>query len=151
MAQTASARKVQLTIPPADTTMNEWLDVQYSAADSIRKLIRESVAREGFTDVANRPVRPPANPIYVAEDFPDEPPAPSAEEPGSARDEPAPAAKPVREPSPAPKPVRKPAPAAEDDGAEPRAAAPRTATPRTRRVQAADRSATDTINDILGL
>jgi hypothetical protein len=143
VAQTASARKVQLTIPPADTTMNEWLDVQYSAADSIRKLIRESVAREGFTDVANRPVRPPANPIYVAEDFPDEPAAP-ADEPSSTDDEPSARPQPVRKPAPAP--------AAEDDDVpEPPSAAPSTPTAKTRRVQASDRSAADTIDDILGL
>jgi hypothetical protein len=143
VAQTASARKVQLTIPPADTTMNEWLDMQYSAADSIRKLIRESVAREGFTDVANRPVRPPAQPIYVAEDFPDEPPAPPADEPASARDAPSRGPKPVRKPAPAP--------AAEDDVPDPLTATPRTPPAKTGRAQAADLSAADTIDDILGL
>ena len=68
-----STRKVQITVPTADTSVIEWLDAQYSASDSIRRLIRESIAREGFTDVANRPVRPPARPVYVAEVVPPEP------------------------------------------------------------------------------
>lgn len=157
VAQTASARKVQLTVPPADTTMNEWLDLQYSAADSIRKLIRESVAREGFIDVANRPVRPPAHPIYVAEDFPDEPAAPPSDESVSARDKPSPRRKPT--PAPAPTSTADPAGetaepelrAAERAKPEPRADTPRPPTAKTRRPRAEDRSAADTIDDILGL
>ncbi|WP_156888118.1 hypothetical protein [Microbacterium indicum] len=76
MANPAPPRKVQLTVPPADTTVSEWLDAQYSSSESIRRLIRESVAREGFVDVANRPVTPPKNPVRIAETFPGDPDEP---------------------------------------------------------------------------
>ena len=62
MAETPSTRKVQITVPAADTSVIEWIELQYSSSESIRRLIREAIAREGFVDVANRPVRPPAPP-----------------------------------------------------------------------------------------
>ncbi|MFC4138317.1 MULTISPECIES: hypothetical protein [unclassified Microbacterium] len=78
MAEVPSTRKVQITVPVADTSVIEWLDLQYSASDSFRRLVREAIAREGFVDVANRPVRPPSEPVYVAEIFPADEPAPTA-------------------------------------------------------------------------
>lgn len=154
MAEAAPARKVQFTVPPADVTVNEWLDLQYSPSESLRRLIREAVAREGFVDVANRPVRPPRNPVYVAQDFPpdnaltappvydDEPepepelePAPKATRRSSTRSaQTKPAASPSK-PS-ASKPSSPKAPSA-----KPKAAAP----------SADATSASATIDDILGL
>ncbi|MER7798225.1 hypothetical protein [Microbacterium sp. NPDC096154] len=58
MAESASTRKVQITVPVADVSVIEWLGMQHSASESVRRLIRESVEREGFVDVANRPVKP---------------------------------------------------------------------------------------------
>jgi len=95
VAEAANTRKVQITVPVADTSVVEWLDLQYSPSESLRRLIRESIAREGFVDVANRPVRPPAQPVYVAESFPDE-----------ADDEPAEVAPRAAAPEPEPAPVK---------------------------------------------
>lgn len=147
MAEAPTTREVQLSVPTADTTVAEWLDLQYSASESIRRLIRESVAREGFTDVANRPVRPPANPVYVAESFPadveepaDEPAAPKA----TAR-------------KAAPKTAKSPASeASAPEGAAPKPAARKTETHDDAKSAAHarrsdDTDATATIDDLLGL
>jgi len=150
VAEAPTTREVQLSVPTADTTVAEWLDLQYSASESIRRLIRESVAREGFTDVANRPVRPPANPVYVAESFPadvevpaDEPAAPKA----TAR-------------KAAPKATKSPASeASAPEGAAPKPAARKTethddaepATQARRPARSDDTDATATIDDLLGL
>ena len=40
MAEAPTTREVQLSVPTADTTVAEWLDLQYSASESIRRLIR---------------------------------------------------------------------------------------------------------------
>jgi hypothetical protein len=58
MADAATTRKVPITVPVADVTVIEWLKKQHSSSESVRRLIRESVEREGFIDVANRPVTP---------------------------------------------------------------------------------------------
>lgn len=146
MAEAPTTREVQLSVPTADTTVAEWLDLQYSASESIRRLIRESVAREGFTDVANRPVRPPANPVYVAESFPadvEEPAAPKA----TAR-------------KAAPKATKSPASeASAPEDAAPKPAARKTethddaepATQARRPARSDDTDATATIDDLLGL
>ncbi|MEJ1089585.1 hypothetical protein WDU99_14805 [Microbacterium sp. Mu-80] len=135
MAETPSTRKVQITVPAADISVVEWLDLQYSASESIRRLIREAIAREGFVDVANRPVRPPAQPVHIAEDLSFErdarPAAPVAVEPVAV----------------APAPAEDPAPA---DGL----AAPEDSTPQPpekQRPQAVDTNASATIDDLLGL
>jgi hypothetical protein len=139
VAEAPSTRKVQLTVPAADTTVTEWLDLQFSASESVRRLIRESVAREGFVDVANRPVRPPAVPAYVGEQLSDE----------DQPDSPQPTAAPQRaskKPRPAARTAPAPADAEPDD--EPDAVP---APVRTRRERAAPSSATPTIDDLLGL
>lgn len=59
MAEAVTSRKVQITVPVADVSVIEWLNLQYSASESVRRLIRESIEREGFVDVANRPAKPP--------------------------------------------------------------------------------------------
>ncbi|MGB3732305.1 hypothetical protein [Microbacterium sp.] len=139
MAEAPSMRKVQLIVPAADTTVTEWLDLQFSASESVRRLIRESVAREGFVDVANRPVRPPAIPVYVGEQLPDDD-RPESPEPTAA---PLPASK-----KPRPAARTAPAPADAEPDEEPDA---EPAPARTRRERAAPSAATATIDDLLGL
>lgn len=43
-------------IPPVDESTLAWVDAQYDLSLSLRALIRESIAREGIIDVANKPV-----------------------------------------------------------------------------------------------
>lgn len=125
MAEAPTTRKVQLSVPVADISVIEWLDLQYSPAESVRRLIRESVAREGFIDVANRPVRPPAHPQHVPESFP-----PDTEGvPGT--DEALEAGATSRMPAPEP-PTQDPA-------------------PTRRSVRSDNAEATATIDDLLGL
>jgi len=147
VAEAPTTRKVQLSVPTADTTVAEWLDLQYSASESIRRLIRESVAREGFTDVANRPVRPPANPVYVAESFPadveepsEEPPAPKA----AAKTAKSPASEASAPEAAAPKPAPRKTETDDDADDEP-------STPTRRSVRSENTDATATIDDLLGL
>lgn len=128
VAEAPTARKVQISVPTADTTVIEWLELQYAASESIRRLIRESVAREGFTDVANRPVRPPAQPVHVAEDFPADIEAVSSVEVSPVAD------------------------ADSDVAPAPSAAEAEESTTQTRRsVRSDDADATATIDDLLGL
>lgn len=49
-------RRVRLTVPAADTSVTEWLDLQDDASVSMRYLVRESIEKDGYTDVVNRPV-----------------------------------------------------------------------------------------------
>ncbi|WP_298863903.1 hypothetical protein [uncultured Microbacterium sp.] len=139
MAEAPSTRKVQLTVPAADTTVTEWLDLQFSASESVRRLIRESVAREGFVDVANRPVRPPASPVYVGEQLPDE------DQPDSAEPTAAPQLA-----SKKPRPAARTAPTTADAGPDHEPDA-ESAPARIRRERAAPSAATATIDDLLGL
>lgn len=139
MAEVPSTRKVQITVPVADTSVIEWLDLQYSASDSFRRLIREAIAREGYVDVANRPVRPPAEPVHVAEEF------------AADVEEPAPARQPVK-PDPArPDAAKQPdaAKAATTEHEAPEPAAPKPA-PKAPAPKASS-AASATIDDLLGL
>lgn len=153
MAEVPSTRKVQITVPAADTSVTEWLDLQYSPSESIRRLIREAVAREGFVDVANRPVRPPAQPAHVGELLPDEQAndaidrrsgaAPSAvttspASAGPARAEPASAAS-------------RSSDHAHDEPDAEQDAPPESAPARRRRERSAPTAASATIDDLLGL
>lgn len=148
MADEPTTRKVQLTVPVADSTVTEWLDLQHSPSESLRRLIRESVAREGFVDVANRPVRPPANPVYVAETYPDEAIdedddfVPAASAPAKT----APKAQPEKT-----EPAKKAEPKKPAKAEEP-APARATKTRSTRAAEApSEASAAPTIDDLLGL
>lgn len=136
MAETPSTRKVQITVPAADTSVIEWIELQYSSSESIRRLIREAIAREGFVDVANRPVRPPAQPVHIGEDLSFERDARPAE-PVTA--EPVTAATVKAEPVS----IDDPAPAATEDSSPQQ--------PEKQRPRAADTSASATIDDLLGL
>lgn len=150
MADEPTTRKVQLTVPVADSTVTEWLDLQYSPSESLRRLIRESVAREGFVDVANRPVRPPANPVYVAETYPDE----AIDEDDDFVPRAEPLAKKAEPPAKKPEPAaKKPEPATKKPAkAEQPAPTRATKTRSTRAAEApAEASAAPTIDDLLGL
>jgi cell division septation protein DedD len=67
-AHAVPSRKLRVSIPAADVSVLQWLDAQASLADSLRVLIRESIQRDGYIDVAFKPVeqlprrgRPPAD------------------------------------------------------------------------------------------
>ncbi|MDN6427558.1 hypothetical protein [Acidipropionibacterium jensenii] len=58
---------VRFSYPIADTSVATWLECQDSISESLRALIRESIERDGYLDLANRPLaqqprkgRPPA-------------------------------------------------------------------------------------------
>lgn len=127
MAESASTRKVQITVPFADVSVIEWLDAQYSTAESVRRLIRESVAREGFVDVANRPVTPRAHPAPVTPDVP--------LDPSTVSDAPLDTSIPDIADDPDDDPVSAPEPAAQ----------------KTRRSTPEATAASNTIDDLLGL
>ncbi|UJP09498.1 hypothetical protein L2X99_13850 [Microbacterium sp. KUDC0406] len=136
MAEVPSTRKVQITVPVADTSVIEWLDLQYSSSESVRRLIREAIAREGFVDVANRPVRPPASPAYVAQDFPADDAVPDTADPDDVV------------------PATEAAPAAPGAASAPEAAPAETrrSSAQTRRSRSSsDAAASATIDDLLGL
>lgn len=54
--ETAPPRRLRWSVPAADVSSQQWLDAQDDIAASMRQLIRESIEREGYTDVYNRPV-----------------------------------------------------------------------------------------------
>ncbi|MFE4834488.1 hypothetical protein ACFRAU_07380 [Arthrobacter sp. NPDC056691] len=54
--QPGEPRKIRWTVPAADASVTEWLDVQQNISLSLRQLIRESIQRDGYIDVAYRPV-----------------------------------------------------------------------------------------------
>lgn len=67
MAEHADLRRLRWSVPRADESTNRWLDLQYDISRSLQLLIRESIQRDGYIDVVNRPVeqlprrgRPPA-------------------------------------------------------------------------------------------
>lgn len=54
--QPGEPRKVRWTVPAADTSVIEWLNVQADISQSLRLLIRESIQRDGYIDVFYKPV-----------------------------------------------------------------------------------------------
>lgn len=54
--ETTEPRRLRWSVPAADVSVNRWLDVQESISSSLRLLIRESIEREGYIDVVNKPV-----------------------------------------------------------------------------------------------
>ena len=66
--------RYRLSVPAADTTVNDWLAEQDNQSASIRAVIREFIERNGFIDPTCRPVsqlprrgRPPGQTGYDAE------------------------------------------------------------------------------------
>lgn len=56
MAKPAEPRRLRWSVPRADESTNRWLDVQHDISRSLQLLIRESIQRDGYIDVVNRPV-----------------------------------------------------------------------------------------------
>jgi hypothetical protein len=54
--EAAEPRRLRWSVPAADVSVNDWLDVQENISSSLRLLIRESIEREGYIDVVNKPV-----------------------------------------------------------------------------------------------
>lgn len=54
--ETGEPRRLRWSVPAADVSVNKWLDVQENISSSLRLLIRQSIGREGYTDVVNKPV-----------------------------------------------------------------------------------------------
>lgn len=48
--------RTRLFIPPADVSVIRWLNGQDNVSASLRLLIRDSIERDGYVDVVNRPV-----------------------------------------------------------------------------------------------
>lgn len=72
--QKPEPRRVRLTVPAVDVSTQQWLDLQDDASVSMRLLIRESIERDGYVDVMNKPVeqlprrgRPPQTETRTAE------------------------------------------------------------------------------------
>ncbi|MDO5865173.1 MULTISPECIES: hypothetical protein [Paenarthrobacter] len=70
MTDKAEPRRLRWSVPRADESTNRWLDEQYDISRSLQLLIRESIQRDGYIDVVNRPVeqlprrgRPPGDAI----------------------------------------------------------------------------------------
>lgn len=52
----ADPRRLRWSVPAADVSVNQWLDLQENISGSLRLLIRESIERDGYIDVVNKPV-----------------------------------------------------------------------------------------------
>lgn len=68
-------RRMRVSFPEADTSTNEWIDRQENLSRSLQVLIRESIMRDGYLDVVNRPVgqmprrgRPPLEMVQAREE-----------------------------------------------------------------------------------
>ena len=49
-------RRLRWSVPLADASTNQWLDLQNNISQSLQQLIREAIARDGYVDVVNKPV-----------------------------------------------------------------------------------------------
>ncbi|WP_026820005.1 hypothetical protein [Arthrobacter castelli] len=49
-------RRLRWSVPAVDVSTNYWLDKQENISRSLQLLIRESIQRDGYLDVVNRPV-----------------------------------------------------------------------------------------------
>ncbi|WP_347110551.1 hypothetical protein AAHB33_07315 [Paenarthrobacter sp. S56] len=83
-------RRYRLNVPSADEAVAAWMEMQDNQSLSIRMLIRESIERNGYVDIVNRPVvqlsdggrvPEPARAVAVT-------PAPAAEGTGPAPERP---------------------------------------------------------------
>ncbi len=52
----AEPRRLRWSVPAVDVSTNRWLDHQENISRSLQLLIRESIQRDGYIDVVNRPV-----------------------------------------------------------------------------------------------
>ncbi|MGI8307012.1 hypothetical protein [Saccharopolyspora hattusasensis] len=56
MTTSNEPRRLRWSVPAADISTNRWLDEQENISRSLQLLIRESIQRDGYIDVVNRPV-----------------------------------------------------------------------------------------------
>lgn len=49
-------RRLRWSVPAVDVSTNRWLDLQNDISHSLQLLIRESIQRDGYIDVVNRPI-----------------------------------------------------------------------------------------------
>ncbi|MFB7919292.1 hypothetical protein [Streptomyces sp. NPDC056061] len=55
-APSPEPRRLRWSVPRVDVSTNRWLDEQHDISRSLQLLIRESIQRDGYIDIANRPV-----------------------------------------------------------------------------------------------
>lgn len=56
MTKPAEPRRLRWSVPRVDVSTNQWLDTQNDISQSLQLLIRESIQRDGYIDVVNRPI-----------------------------------------------------------------------------------------------
>lgn len=52
----AEPRRLRWSVPRVDISTNRWLDEQNDISHSLQLLIRDSIQRDGYIDVVNRPI-----------------------------------------------------------------------------------------------
>lgn len=94
--------RYRLNVPQADEAVIAWLELQDNPSLSIRMLVRDSIVRQGYVDVVNRPVvqlpagsgRAAGGTVVEASGAGNPAPAPASADPGPSPENP-PAAAPV--------------------------------------------------------
>jgi hypothetical protein len=56
MTKPDEPRRLRWSVPRVDVSTNQWLDMQNDISHSLQLLIRESIQRDGYIDVVNRPI-----------------------------------------------------------------------------------------------
>ena len=51
-----ASSRYRFTVPPADTSVQQWIETQDSLSASLRTIIRESIERDGYVDATCKPV-----------------------------------------------------------------------------------------------
>lgn len=77
-----ASSRYRFTVPPADTSVQQWIETQDNLSASLRTIIRESIERDGYVDATCKPVEQlprRGRPVGSVT-------APSAAPAGSARD-----------------------------------------------------------------
>lgn len=62
MAISGDAKRYRLSVPVMDTSVQKWLDAQINLSISIRHLIRDDIAKHGYTDITCRDVEQGSEP-----------------------------------------------------------------------------------------
>lgn len=127
MAKSTEPRRLRWSVPRVDVSTNKWLDLQNDISHSLQLLIRESIQRDGYIDVVNRPIdqlprrgRPPQSESVGDEPVEDHTAQSSSSETEAQVSAPAPTPAATAEPEPEPEPEGEPtqAPAADSPASE---------------------------------
>lgn len=51
-----ASSRYRFTVPPADTSVQQWIETQDNLSASLRTIIRESIERDGYVDATCKPV-----------------------------------------------------------------------------------------------